>query len=159
MQLETDKYIAQSELAKIKSVQLEFVKHSLLSRKVISIEKKIENIQALYSPRLLSVRKIFRIIRVIKYNVTNDNEVQIALLQLCVYIYDKQVVAYSGIGFYFGNRSIVLISPQLLWPISWFTSHMTISPYALFILFIFGGTFRHILRTVLPLVFMRTTFP
>ena len=59
-----DKYVAQMELAKIKSVQLEFVKHSLLSRKVISIEKKIENIQVLYSPRLLRVKKIFRILRV-----------------------------------------------------------------------------------------------
>jgi cytoplasmic iron level regulating protein YaaA (DUF328/UPF0246 family) len=62
--LESDKYEAQLDVAKIKSVQLEFVKHSLLTRKVISIEKKIEQLQALYMPRLLKVRKVFRIIRV-----------------------------------------------------------------------------------------------
>ena len=64
MKLEADKLEAQLEVTKIKSVQLEFVKHSLLTRKVISIEKKIEQLQALYYPRLLLVRKIFRIVRV-----------------------------------------------------------------------------------------------
>lgn len=68
-----DKYVAQIELAKIKSVQLEFVKHSLLSRKVISIEKKIENIQVLYAPRLLRVKKIFRILRVRSATTTHHS--------------------------------------------------------------------------------------
>lgn len=64
MKLESDKFDAMADVAKIKSVQLEFVKHSLLTRKVISIEKKIEQLQALYFPRLLKVRKIARITRV-----------------------------------------------------------------------------------------------
>lgn len=64
LKLESDKFDAQAEVAKIKSVQLEFVKHSLLTRKVISIEKKIEGLQALYYPRLLFVRKVCRIVRV-----------------------------------------------------------------------------------------------
>lgn len=64
MQLESDKFDAQAEVAKIKSVQLEFVKHSLLTRKVIAIEKKIEGLQALYYPRLLFVRKVCRIVMV-----------------------------------------------------------------------------------------------
>lgn len=68
--LESDKYDAMAEVAKIKSVQLEFVKHSLLTRKVISIEKKIETLQAQYFPRLLRVRKIFRIVRVSQLRIT-----------------------------------------------------------------------------------------
>lgn len=64
MKLEADKFDAQAEVAKIKSVQLEFVKHSLLTRKVISIEKKIEGLQAQYYPRLLFVRKVCRVVRV-----------------------------------------------------------------------------------------------
>jgi hypothetical protein len=62
--LEIDKREAQVEVAKIKSVQLEFVKHSLLQRKVISIEKKIELLQLQYNPRLQAVRKVFRVLRV-----------------------------------------------------------------------------------------------
>jgi hypothetical protein len=64
LKLETDKFEAQVEISKIKSVQLEFVKHSLLNRKVISIEKKLEGIQAQYAPRVLKVKKIFRVVRV-----------------------------------------------------------------------------------------------
>lgn len=62
--LELEKYEAVAEVAKIRSVQLEFVKHSKLTRKVISIEKQIETLQAQYFPRLLRVRKVFRIARV-----------------------------------------------------------------------------------------------
>lgn len=149
------------ELAKIKSVQLEFVKHSLLSRKVISIEKKIENIQVLYSPRLLRVKKIFRVLRVRNEDTTHNpfDWLNSNFMSWPTSWFSLQVLAYSGIGLYLGNRSIVLISPQLLWPISWFTNRVTMSPYALFIIFIFGGTFRHVLRTLLPLIFTRTTFP
>ena len=39
--LEDAKNTAMAELAKIKSVQLEFVKHSLLSRKIIKAEKQV----------------------------------------------------------------------------------------------------------------------
>lgn len=74
MKLESDKFDAMADVAKIKSVQLEFVKHSLLTRKVISIEKKIEQLQALYFPRLLKVRKIARITR-----VCNDEALDIGL--------------------------------------------------------------------------------
>jgi hypothetical protein len=62
--LDIDKREAQVEVAKIKSVQLEFVKHSLLQRKVISIEKKMELLQLQYNPRLQAVRKVFRVLRV-----------------------------------------------------------------------------------------------
>jgi hypothetical protein len=64
VKLESDKFDTMAEVGQIRSVQLEFVKHSLLTRKVISIEKKIEVLQAQYFPRLLKVRKIFRVLRV-----------------------------------------------------------------------------------------------
>lgn len=52
------------ELSRIKSVQLELVKHSKLSRSLIKYEKELETIQAQYAPKALQVKKIFRIIRV-----------------------------------------------------------------------------------------------
>lgn len=64
IKLENDRLDAVVEVGKIRSVQLEFVKHSKLSRKVISIEKQIETLQAQYFPRLLKVRKFFRVLRV-----------------------------------------------------------------------------------------------
>jgi hypothetical protein len=86
MKLESDKFDAQAEVAKIKSVQLEFVKHSLLTRKVISIEKKIETLQALYFPRLLKVRKICRIARVSASQSHFLNAIP-TLTNLCVILY------------------------------------------------------------------------
>lgn len=62
--LELEKYETQAELATIKSVQLEFVKHSLLTRKLIKTEKQLESIQSLYLPKLLKVRRYMRILRV-----------------------------------------------------------------------------------------------
>lgn len=52
---------------------------------------------------------------------------------------------------------------QILWPLSWIlswiTSSETIEIYAWFVMFVFGGTARHILRTLLPMLFSTTTFP
>lgn len=55
---------ASIELAGIKSIHVEFVRHSLLSRKIIKIEKRIETIQAEYKPKALRVKNVFRILRV-----------------------------------------------------------------------------------------------
>lgn len=52
------------ELADIKSVNLEFVKHSKLSRKVIKIEKEIETIQLTSAPRIKKVKYVSRVFRV-----------------------------------------------------------------------------------------------
>ena len=54
------------EVASIKSVNLEFVRHSLLTRKVIKIEKRIEVIQSEYAPKAIKVKNFFRICRVSK---------------------------------------------------------------------------------------------
>lgn len=62
--LETQKLEAQVELSKIKSVQLELVKHSKLSRAIIKFEKQLEVIQAQYAPKALSVKKYARFTRV-----------------------------------------------------------------------------------------------
>ncbi|KAJ1426463.1 hypothetical protein B484DRAFT_419944 [Ochromonadaceae sp. CCMP2298] len=130
--LDIDKREAQVEVAKIKSVQLEFVKHSLLQRKVISIEKKMELLQLQYNPRLQAVRKVFRVLR---------------------------IVVYIAVGVLLSSRTLILVNPMVLWPLSWFTSAETVSLPAWFLMFALGGTVRHVLRTVLPLVFSSTSFP
>lgn len=65
--LEVEKYEVQAELSTIKSVQLEFVRHSLLTRKVIKAEKQLELIQSQYLPKVQRVRRYLRIIRVRKF--------------------------------------------------------------------------------------------
>jgi hypothetical protein len=65
--LEAEKLDTQLELAKIKSVQLEFVKHSLLARKIIKIEKQLEIIQGQYVPKSTRTKKYLRIARVSIY--------------------------------------------------------------------------------------------
>ena len=63
------------------------------------------------------------------------------------------------IGIVFKDKSVVLVNPLLLWPLSWFTYKATIALSPWFVIIIFAGTSRHILRTILPLIFSRTTFP
>ena len=63
-QLNQQKAEASAELATIKSVHVEFVRHSLLSRKVIKLEKRIETIQMDYAPKAQRAKGIFRTIRV-----------------------------------------------------------------------------------------------
>lgn len=62
--LTEEKLMTQIELTKIKSVQLEFVRHSLLSRKVIKIEKQLETIQSGLAPKASKVKNALRILRV-----------------------------------------------------------------------------------------------
>ena len=96
-------------------------------------------------------------------------------------------MVYIGLGVYFGAKPVVEINPlvsfplsflvdstrsyshstfynlQILWPVSWFaswfTSAVTYNLQAWFVLFVLGGTIRHILRSVLPLIFSATSFP
>lgn len=62
--LEVNILETQTELRKIKSVQLEFVKNSKLERQLIKYEKELELIQITYAPKALRVKKIARITRV-----------------------------------------------------------------------------------------------
>ncbi len=62
--LQNQKFEASKELSQIKSVQLEFVKHSKLTRQVIKFEKEIEALQLTHGPRFKRVKNTFRIVRV-----------------------------------------------------------------------------------------------
>jgi hypothetical protein len=62
-----DKIEAQLEIAQIKSVQLEFVKHSLLSRKVIKCDRLMEDINEKLTPKKDRIQLIFRITRMFLY--------------------------------------------------------------------------------------------
>lgn len=46
------------------SVNQELVKHSLLTRKIIKVDKDIETIQSEYAPKATKVKNFFRICRV-----------------------------------------------------------------------------------------------
>lgn len=52
------------EIASIKSVNLEFVRHSLLNRKLIKIDKRLETIQFEQGPKSKKVKNVLRILRV-----------------------------------------------------------------------------------------------
>eukprot|EP01038_Epipyxis_sp_PR26KG_P012522 gene12522-16795_t len=61
----SEKLAAQVELRTIKSIQVELVRHSKLTRKVIKCDKELETIQATYAPKAQKVRSIFRTLRVL----------------------------------------------------------------------------------------------
>lgn len=78
----------------IKSVQLEFVKHSLLTRKLIKFDKEIEKLQFNHGPVAARVRKWMRILR---------------------------VVVYAAFAYYVNfTTKVVLLEPLIIWPLSWF---------------------------------------
>ena len=60
------------ELCEVKSIQLQFVKHSKLSRKAIKLEKQVEDIKLAQVPKLIRLRNILWIIRVsVAYIITS----------------------------------------------------------------------------------------
>mmetsp|Transcript_11847 Transcript_11847/g.11496 ORF Transcript_11847/g.11496 Transcript_11847/m.11496 type:complete len:172 (+) Transcript_11847:138-653(+) len=131
-QLKIQKGETALEVVSIKSVNLEFVRHSLLTRKVIKIEKRIETIEMDHAPKVLAIKKNFRIFR---------------------------VIFYIACGLYLYQRSVVMINPQVAWPLSWFTKSDLVSVSPLSIIFMSGLAIRYILRTTLPIVFRGTVFP
>lgn len=58
-----EKASVQAELALIKSIQLEFVQHSLLTRKLIKYDKKLEEIQEKQLPLRSKTRTALRVLR------------------------------------------------------------------------------------------------
>lgn len=123
----------QLDVSKIKSVQLEFVKHSKLSRELIKLEKQIETIKDKDAPKAKQVAYIFQMIR---------------------------IAAYVGAGVYFFNDApAVVICPKVFWPLSWFMPSDEVSVSSIVMFFVFGSAFRHLFRTMLPLIFTRATFP
>jgi len=122
---------ANAELASIKSVQLELVRHSKLTRKIIKMDKQIEDLQAGNAPKFQRARRVGRISKVL------------AELLLCLY---------------YLNSNVVLIDPKVLWPLSIFISHKTISLPLWFFVVSSSLSCRYVLRTILQLVFRGAEF-
>ena len=71
----------------------------------------------------------------------------------------SRVAIYIACGIYFSRQSVVMINPQLVWPLMFFTNRQLIYLSPVAILFISGLAFRHIFRSTLPLFLKNTTFP
>ena len=71
--------IARKDLCTVKSIQLEFVKHSKLSRRTIKLEKQIEDIKEAQKPKILKIKNAlntFKVIYIFIYFIfkhTNNN--------------------------------------------------------------------------------------
>ena len=63
-ELMTAREATKKELSEIKSIQVEFVKHSKLERKIIKIEKDIDSIKSTDGPKAEKINFILRIVRV-----------------------------------------------------------------------------------------------
>eukprot|EP01039_Chlorochromonas_danica_P000699 gene699-757_t len=131
-QLEAEKLLLLIEQRKIKSVQLELVKHSKLERKIIKIDKEIEKINSENGPKVTKTRKILRYLRAVFYLIA------------CIY---------------FSTVSVLLISPEVFWPFSWISSEKVVSVHAWFLVLVAGAACRHLFRTLLPLVAYPSSFP
>lgn len=131
--LEAEKVEVQIALAKIKSVQLEFVEHSLLSRKVIKIDKQLSAICEAYIPKAQRAKKIMRIFRAVSY------------------------VAY---GFLLAPKEPLLsISSEVFYPVSWVFSGYETAMGAFFLVLVSGAAARQFYRVLLSVVIPATAFP
>jgi hypothetical protein len=119
--LEAERYEIQQELATIKSVNLEFVRHSLLSRKVIKIEKSIDDLKAAEAPRLSRAKGFFRILR---------------------------AVAYIGYSALYVDVVVAYFDPSILWPLNWFASTPTIALTCWAYVLLAGMASRHLFRSL-----------
>ncbi len=70
-----------------------------------------------------------------------------------------QIVIYILAGIYLGTASLVLISPQVIWPLSFFSSDLTIGLQGWFILLVGSAAARHVYRSFLPIAFNPASFP
>jgi hypothetical protein len=119
--LQAEKFELQQELATIKSVNLEFVRHSLLSRKVIKIEKSIEGVKESQAPKIMRVKGFFRVLRMIAY------------------------IGYSAL---YIDVVVAYFDPAMLWPLNWFANTPTVAlPCWAYVLFA-GMAFRHLFRSL-----------
>jgi hypothetical protein len=63
-ELEQEKFEAKFELASIKSVQVEFIRHSKLQREIIRIDRELEILKANQQPKADKLKYIMHIVRV-----------------------------------------------------------------------------------------------
>eukprot|EP01031_Cornospumella_fuschlensis_P029705 gene29706-35861_t len=131
--LEKDKIIAMIELRSIKSVQLELVRNAKLERRIIKIDKEIEQLTKQQTPKVEKTRKMLRYLRMVVY------------VALMAYFFNSNVPLYT--------------SPQIFWPFSWVSSERTMPVHAWLLVPLSGAATRHVLRTILPLIFSTTTLP
>jgi hypothetical protein len=95
--LEAEKFETSLELAAIKSIQVDLVRHSKLKRKAINLEKEIDKLQAETAPRHKKVKQLFRTVRV---SYMNSLELlvelnYIVLVGLCIYCIDRVFVGHA----------------------------------------------------------------
>ncbi len=112
-----------AELASIKSVQVEFVKSSLMERQKIKAEKDLENAKYKYKMSLPRKKMAFRVIR---------------------------VVTYAAFAYFFTQEPIIIIDSVLFWPYAAFASscNMQMNVWTLLPLSAFASRF--LLRSVAP---------
>lgn len=84
--LRMSKQEVESELATIKSIQVEFVRHSQLTRKVIKLDKEMEGINDGLPSKRRRVKSVLRVLR---------------------------LALYVGAGIYFSAGKIVMIEPSV----------------------------------------------
>lgn len=130
--LEEEKIATSLELATVKNVQVDFVRHSKLKRKMIKIEKEIEGLKDEIAPRLKKVKNLFRILRLCGYAV---------------------LVAYMW------NTPIAVFSPKILWPFNIVTSSNTCNVPILVFIFFCAFACRHMLRSSTNILFRHIELP
>ena len=118
----------QKEVGAIKSIVGQLVKTSYIQREIIEIEKRL------------------------KKQKEDSDDRGINIVKKCRYI---RAFAYIAVGIYFREKKLILIDNSFI-PLIWlFNSSPLICPHLIFLLFVFGFAWRHIFRSLLPLVVRR----
>lgn len=114
-----------AELASIKSVQVEFVKSSLMERQKIKAEKDLENAKHEYKTRLPRMKMAFRVIR---------------------------VIVYATFAYFFMQDPIIIIDSVLFWPYAAFASSCNMQMNVWTLLPLSGFAIRFLLRSIAPIL-------
>jgi len=124
-ELTKERIVLKIELSKIKSAQLELVKKSLLERKLIEAEKKMDQLKDDELPALrVSLRNAFMYVRIVIYGLTS---------------------------IYFFNSELIIVDSNMFFPfVLWTDKLMSLPAWA--VVSISALATRHILRTIIPLV-------
>jgi hypothetical protein len=123
--LTTQKMHLLSELAAIKSEQLEFVKKTKLERKKITIEKEMEKIKFDYNDASPKWKRFFRASR---------------------------FAIYAAAAVYFTATPLIMVDKVVFWPVPLFQSSCSVVLTSWSVLPMAGFAFRHLLRALAPLL-------
>lgn len=123
--LKKEIYLVKNEINSITSVQTNLIKHSKLTRKLISLEKDLNTKQVSVKPLLNKINNLFYYLRLAFYTL------------LIIFFHYYLVYQLNNNDF-----SIVIeIEPRTLWPIPFFTSSPLIKIKPFFILIVTGKYF------------------